>query len=45
MNRCMREMKANVVNVGVRLKINGMSRVVVACLFADDIVLFSESEE
>ena len=45
---CMREMKGKVGRVGARVKMNGMSCVVVvvvACLFADDTVLFAESEE
>ena len=32
-------------NVDVRLKINGIRWAIVACLFADDTVLFAESEE
>ena len=35
MDGCMREMKANVGNVGAKLKINGMGCTVVACLFAE----------
>ena len=42
---CMREMKAKVVNVGVRLKMNVMGWAVVVCQFADDTVLSAESEE
>ena len=39
MDGCMKEIKANVGNVGARLKINGIRWAVVACLFADDTVV------
>ena len=38
-------MRAKRGNVGSTLKMNEISRVVVTCLFTDDIVLFAESEE
>lgn len=41
---CMRELRAKVGNVGARLKVNGGSWPVAACLFADDTVLLAESE-
>ena len=41
----MREMKVKVRNVGARLNMNGMGWAMVACLFADNTVLFAESEE
>ena len=41
----MREMKTKVRNGGGRLKINAISWTVVACLFADDTVLFAKNEE
>ena len=44
MDGCMREMKAKVGNIGARLKMNGNGWAVVACLFADDTVLFAESK-
>ncbi len=40
----MKEMKAEMGNVGARLKVNGVDWSMVACLFTDDTVLFSESE-
>ncbi len=41
-DRCMREMKAKVGKVGVRLKLNGMDWAVAACLFVDDSVTGKE---
>ena len=41
----MKEIKTEVGNESVRLKINVIGWVVMACLFADDTVLFVESEE
>ena len=41
----MRKRKTKGVNVGARLKRNGMGWAVVACLFAGDTMLFVESEE
>ena len=45
MDGYMKEMKAKVGNVVARLKMRGMGQAVVACLFADDNVLFAESEK
>ena len=45
MDGCMREIKVKIRNVDTRLKINGMGWSVVASVFADDTVLFAESEE
>ncbi len=44
MDGCMREMKAKVGNIGARLKLNGVTWSVAACLFAVDTVLLGESE-
>ena len=39
---CMSKMKANMGNVGARLKMNWNGWAVVACLFADNTILFAE---
>ncbi len=44
MDGSMREMKCKVVNMGVKLRLNGEVWSVVTCLFADDTVLLAESE-
>ncbi len=40
----MREMKAKVGKVGARMKLNGVDRSVIACMFADDIMLLAVNE-
>ncbi len=44
MDGCMREMKAKVGNIGGRLKLNGVTWSVAACLFAVVTLLLAESE-
>ncbi len=44
MGGCMREVKARVRNLGVRLEMKGREQSVVAGLFVDDTVLLAESE-
>ena len=44
-DECKREMEDKVGNVDVRVNMNGMGWAVVACLFADDTLLFAEREK
>ncbi len=44
MDSCIREMKVGAQDLGVRLNVSGVEQPVVACLYADDIVLLAESE-
>ncbi len=44
MDRCIREMKVGVQDLGARLNVRGVEQPMVVCLYADDTVLLAESE-
>ncbi len=44
MDRCIREVKVGVWDLGTRLNVRGVEQPLVECLYTDDTVLLAESE-